>query len=83
MIHQLDLTTVILQQGSQPVTNPQVDAGFGIFGVYFVHVIPFFVGHHLQRQLVVVPQKQSPLAVVGNLRGLIQNIDDGIAIFHP
>ena len=37
----------------------------GSVGVGAVHVVALLVGHHLQRQLVVVAQEQRPLAAVG------------------
>ena len=60
--HQLDPSSVIAQERGQPVPDAQVDARRAILGISSVHIIAFFVGHHLQRQLVVVPQEQAPLA---------------------
>ena len=60
----------------EPVADAQVDAGVPVSGVGPVHVVAFLVGHHLERQLVVVPQEQAPLAVLGNLRRLGHDVMD-------
>ena len=70
------------RRGRQAAADAQVDAGLGVLGVDPVHVIPLLVGDHLQGEFVVVAQKQGPLAVVGNLRGLLEDVDDGKAVFH-
>ncbi len=51
-------------------------------GVDAVHVIALFVRDHLQRQLVVVAQEHRPLAVVGDRRRLLQDVDDREAVLH-
>ncbi len=48
-----------------------------------VHVVALFVGDHLERQLVVVAQEQRPLAVLGNVGRLVQDLGDRMAIFLP
>jgi hypothetical protein len=46
-----------------------------------VHVIPFLIRDHFERQLVVVPQKQSPLTELGNGRRLLHDLHNRMAIF--
>ena len=53
-----------------------------IAGVDSVHVVALFVGDHFERQLVVVAQEQSPLAILGNRRRLLEDVDDRKAVFH-
>ena len=71
-VHQLDLAAVVAQQRRQPAADAQVDAGLGVLGVDAVHVVALLVGHHLQRQLVVVAQEQRPLAVRRGWRRLLR-----------
>ena len=46
-----------------------------------VHVVALLVGHHLERELVVVAQEHRPLAVLGNVGRLTQDFDDRMAVF--
>ena len=55
-----------------PTLMPHLRIG----GVRLVHVVALFVGHHLERQLVVVAQEQRPLAGLGDVRRLVQDLDD-------
>ena len=82
-VHQLELPPVLLQEGDEPSADPEVDPRLGIMGVDPVHVVPLLVCYHLERQLVVVPQKEGPLADLGDLRGLRQDVDDGVPVLHP
>ena len=45
-----------------------------------MHVVALFVGHHLERQLVVVPQEDRPLAGVRRSRRLRHDVDDRVAV---
>ena len=63
-VHQLDARAIVFQQRRQPAADAEVDAHLAIARVGAVHVVALFVGHHLQRQLVVVAQEHGPLAVV-------------------
>ena len=49
-------------------------------GVHTVHVVAFLAGYHLQGKLVVVTQKNCPLAVLGYLRRLLHDLDYKMAI---
>ena len=55
----------------------------GIGGVDAVHVVPLFVGDHLERQFVVVAQEQGPLGALRDGRRLLHDVDDGQPILHP
>ena len=81
-MHQLDLVPVVLEERRQPAPDAEIDAGDGIARVGAVHVVALFVGDHLERQLVVVAQEHGPLAAVGRLRRLAQDVDDREAVFH-
>src|SRR5690606_41712201 len=69
-IYKLDLAAVVLQQGSQPPANAEIDPRAAIDGVEVPEIVPFLIGHHFERQLVMVAQEDCPLAVVGNVRRL-------------
>uniref|UniRef100_A0A7V6DNY3 Glycogen synthase n=1 Tax=Desulfobacca acetoxidans TaxID=60893 RepID=A0A7V6DNY3_9BACT len=75
-------TDDIIPLYSQAAANAQIDAGLGVLGIDSVHVIPLLVGDHFQGKLVVVAQKQGPLAIGGNLRGLLKDVDDGKPVLH-
>ena len=47
---------------------PRLSAHLRIGGVGAVHVVALLVGHHLERQLVVVAQERRPLAALRQLR---------------
>ena len=53
-----------------------------IVRVNAIHVIALLVRHHFERQLVVIAQEHGPLAVLGNRRRLIEDVDDRKAILH-
>ena len=82
-VHELDPAPVVAQQRSQPVPDPEVDARLAVARVGPVHVVALFVGDHLQRQLVVVAQKQRPLRAVRYGGRLAQDVDDRETVLHP
>ena len=79
-IHQVDAGPVVLHQRRETPPDPQVDAGLLVGGVGPPHVVAVLIGDHLQRQLVVVAEKQRPLAVLRDLRRLRHDVDDREAI---
>ncbi len=81
-VHQLDLGPFVAEQGRQAPADAQVDARPVLGRVDPVHVVALLVGDHLQGQLVVVAQEQAPLAAVGDLRRLLEDVDDGVAVLH-
>ncbi len=54
----------------------------GVAGIHPVHVIALFLRDHFQGQLVVVAEKEHPLAGVGNSGRLRERVDDRKAVFH-
>ena len=62
---QLDAAPAVVDQRGQPATDAQVDAHPLLGCVLGVHVVALFIGHHLERQLVVVAQEEGPLASSG------------------
>ena len=81
-VQQLDLAPVVADQRRQPAADAEVDAHLAVVRVGAVHVVALFVGHHLQRQLVVVAQEQRPLAVRRDRRRLRQDVEDREAVLH-
>ena len=81
-VEQLDLVAVVVHQRGQPAADAQVDARRPVRGVDVVHEVALLVGDHLQGQLVVVPEEGGPLAVLGDLRGLVEDVGDGVAVLH-
>ena len=77
---QLNAAAVIVQQWCQPSANTDIDTHARVCAVGKVHVVPLVLGHHLQRELIVVAQEESPLTVLRNLRRLRHNFCNGQAI---
>ena len=80
-VHELDLPPVVVHQGSQAASDPEVDAGARVGRIGRPEVVAFDIGHHLERELIVVAQEQSPLAVGGYVRRLPQDVRDRKPIF--
>ena len=80
-VEQLDPPPVTLQQRRQAPAYAQVDPCALVRGVVVPQVVALLVGHHLQRQLVVVAQEDSPLAIVRDVRRLAQDVGDREAVF--
>ncbi len=49
-------------------------------GVHLVHVVALAARHHLERQLVVIAQKDRPLAGLGNVGRLLHDVHDRVAV---
>ncbi len=79
-VHQLDLAQVVLEQGCQPAADPEVEPHALVGGVEVPEVVALLVGHHLERQLVVVAQEDAPLAVGRDVRGLAQDVGDRMPV---
>ena len=62
---------------------PRLIRACGSLGVDAVHVVALLVGDHLERQLVVVAQERRPLAVLGDRRRLVQDVDQREPVLHP
>src|SRR2546428_2082293 len=61
-VQQLDPPPVVVDERRQPPADPEVELHLWILGVRVVHEAALLVGHHLERQLVVVPEEEPPLA---------------------
>ncbi len=79
-VHQLDLAQVVLEQGCQPAPDAEVEPRPLVGGIEVPEIVPLLVGHHLERQLVVVAQENSPLAAARDVRGLAQNVGDRMPV---
>ncbi len=80
-IQQLDAAAVVVHQGRKPPPDSDIDAHARIGRIRKVHVIALVVGDHLQRQFVMIAQKQAPLAGVGDGRRLRHDVGDGQPVF--
>ena len=81
-VHQLNLAAVVFQQRRQTPANPEIDAHPAVVRIDAVHVVALFVGHHFERQLIVIAQEQRPLAIGWNGRRLLQDLHHRKAILH-
>ena len=82
-MEQLDHVRVVVEQREQPAADAEVAPHPRVLGVLGVHVVPLLVGDHLEGQLVVVAQEDPPLAAVGDLRGLGEDLGDRVALLPP
>jgi hypothetical protein len=82
-VQQLDAAPAVLEQRRQATPDADVDAHLRVGGVGLIHVVPFLVGHHLERELVVVAEEHRPLAVLRDVRRLPQDLDDGMPVLLP
>ncbi len=70
------------QERSEAAADAEVDPGPRVCRIGLVHVVPLLVGHHLERQLVVVPEEHRPLAVLRDRRSLLHDVDDREAVLR-
>ena len=80
-IHQFDLAPVIVHQRREPTADAEIDARARVGRIGRPQIVTLGIGHHLQRQFVVVTQEQRPLTIAGDVRGLPQDIGDREAVF--
>ncbi len=81
-VEQFDLAAVVAEQRREPAADAEVDAHLVVAGVGAQHQVAFFLGDHLEGQLVVVAQERRPLAALGRRRGLLEDVDDRRAVLH-
>jgi hypothetical protein len=62
------------------MADAQVDARLRILYIDLVHIVALLVGNHLQRQLIVIAKEDRPLACVRNVRCLIKDVGDRVAV---
>ena len=79
-VEQLDLAAVVLHQRREPASDPEVQPRLAIGGIMAPQVVPLAIGHHLERQLVVVAQEHRPLARVRDVRRLAHDVGDRVPI---
>ena len=48
-VEQFHFSAIIVQQRSQAPANAQIKPRAWVVGIYFVHVVAIFIGHHFQR----------------------------------
>ena len=79
-VHQFDLAAVVVHQGRQAPADAEVDAHAPVGGIEVPQVVPLLVGDHFERQFIVVAEEDRPLAAVGDIGSLPQNIGDRVAV---
>ena len=67
-VEELDAAAVVVYQRSEAAADADVDAHARVCGVGEVHVVALVVGDHFEGELVMVAEKQAPLADGRNLR---------------
>ncbi len=82
-VHQLHVGPGPVEQRRQPAPDAHVDLHPRVLGVLRVHVVPLVVGDHLQGELVVVAEEQAPLAVLGDVRGAVEDLEHGRRVLPP
>src|SRR5439155_21149308 len=73
---QLHFAPAVGEERGEPAANTEIDARMRVVRVNAPHVIALLIGHHFEGKLVMIAQKHGPLAVLGNGRRLIENVDD-------
>ena len=80
-VQKFNAAAIIVHQRRQTPPDAEIDAHPGIGAVGQVHIVAFVFRDLLERQLVMVPQEQSPLACCRNLRGLRHDVGDRQPVF--
>ena len=75
-VHQLDAAAVALHERRKPASDAEIDARAPVGRINVPKIVALLVGHHLERQLVMIAEKDRPLAVLRNLRRLAHDIRD-------
>ena len=81
-VKELHFAPAISEQRREAAANAEIDPRVRIVRVNAPHVIALLIRDHLERELVVIAQEHRPLAVVGNRRRLVEDVDDRKPIFH-
>ena len=79
-IEKLDLAPVVFEQGGETAANAKIDPRPRVGGIKGPKIVPFRAGHHGERHLVMVAQKDRPLRSVRDLRRLPHDIGDRMAV---
>ncbi len=80
-VHELNSPAVMFDQRRQPSPDAKIETRPAIGGVGVPEIIAFPVCHHLQGEFIMVSQEYRPLAVLGQLGSLTEDIRDRKAIF--
>ena len=62
-VQQLDAAPVVLHQRRQAAADAEIEPHALVGGVVVPQIVALAVGHHLERQLVVIAQEDRPLAI--------------------
>ena len=79
-VEQLGQAAVAVEQRGQAAADAHVALHPGVLGVLGEQVVALLLAHLLEGQLVVVAQEDRPLAPVGDLGGLAQDLGDRVAL---
>ena len=60
-VHQLDPPPVVLQKRREPPSYAEIEPGTAVGRVSAPQIVALCVSHHLERQLVVIAEKNRPL----------------------
>ncbi len=75
-VHELYFSSIVAQKRREPSADTEIDPRANVGRERTIHRVALLVGHHLERQLVVISQKDRPLAAGRNRRRLFENVDD-------
>lgn len=64
-VHQLDAAAVALHQRRETAADAQIDPRALVCGIGVPQIIALDIGHHLERELVMVAQEDRPLRIGG------------------
>ncbi|MPM39399.1 hypothetical protein SDC9_86032 [bioreactor metagenome] len=82
-VQQPDPGVVAVDQGGEPAADTDVAAHPWVGRVLRPHVLAVLVGDHLQGELVVVAQEGTPLAALGDGRGVGEDVGDAGPVGLP
>src|SRR6516225_2998342 len=80
-IEQFNAPAIVVDQGGEAPPDSEVNAHSRVRAIGEVHVVALVVRHHLESQLVVIPQKEAPLTCLRKAGRLGDDVDDGQAVF--
>ena len=80
-VEELGQAPVAVEQRRQATPDPHVTLHAGVLGVLGEEIVALLVAHLLERELVVVAQEDGPLAPVGHVGGLRQDLGDRVPLF--
>ena len=75
-VQQLDVGPRVVEQRREPAADAEVELHARVLRVLHVHVVALLVRDHLEGQLVVVSEEQSPLRAVRNRRRAVEDLED-------